>query len=101
MTRPDEFAEDEVLASVKKRISVMDRLEELKTKYQPALGPISEGATRRGHMRVQNNKPFLQSAAPNEDIKNFVWNRMKKIVQRFHGSDLFQRIIEALKVPAA
>jgi hypothetical protein len=38
---------------------------------------------------------------PNEDVKNLVWNWIKKVVRRFYGSDLFQRIVEALKVPAA
>jgi hypothetical protein len=52
-------------------------------------------------MRVQNNKLLLQTAAPNEDVQNLVWYRIKKIVQRFIDSDAFRSIIEALKVPAA
>jgi hypothetical protein len=60
---------------------------------------ISEGGVAL--MRVQDNKLLLQSAAPNEDVENHVWNRIKKIVQRFLDSDVFRSIIEALKVPAA
>jgi hypothetical protein len=60
---------------------------------------ISEG--RVTLMRVQNNDLLLQTAAPNEDVKNLVWYRVKKIVQRFIDSDVFRSIIEALKVPAA
>ena len=52
-------------------------------------------------MLVQNNKLLLQTAAPNEDVKNLVWRRIKKIVQRFIDSDVFRSIIEALRVPAA
>jgi len=52
-------------------------------------------------MRVQNNKLLLQTAAPNEGVKNLVWYRIKKIVQRFIDSDLFRSIIEAFRVPAA
>jgi hypothetical protein len=52
-------------------------------------------------MRVQDNKLILQIAAPNEDVKNPVWCRIKKIVQRFIDSDVFRSIIQALKVPAA
>jgi len=52
-------------------------------------------------MRVQNNELLLQTAAPNEDVKNLVWSRIKKIVQRFIDSDLFRSIIEAFGVPAA
>ena len=52
-------------------------------------------------MHVQNNKLLLQTTAPNEDVKNLVWYRIKKIVQRFIDSDVFRSIIEALKAPAA
>jgi hypothetical protein len=52
-------------------------------------------------MRVQNNELLLQTAAPNEDVKNLVWGRIKKTVQRFIDSDLFRSIIEAFRVPAA
>jgi hypothetical protein len=40
-------------------------------------------------------------AAPNEDVRNLGWNRIKKVLRRFYGSDLFKGIIEALKVPVA
>jgi hypothetical protein len=60
---------------------------------------ISEGGVTL--MRVQNNELLLQTAAPNEDVQNLVWYRIKKIVQRFIDSDLFRSIIEALGVPAA
>jgi len=52
-------------------------------------------------MRVQNNILLLQTKAPNEDVKNLVWYRIKKIVQRFIDSDIFRSIIEAFRVPAA
>jgi hypothetical protein len=60
---------------------------------------ISEGGVT--FMRVQNNELLLQTAAPNEDVKNPVWYRIKKIVQRCIDSDLFRSIIEAFGVPAA
>jgi hypothetical protein len=52
-------------------------------------------------MCVQDSKLILQIAAPNEDVKNPVWYRIKKIVQRFIDSDVFRSIIEAFRVPAA
>ena len=52
-------------------------------------------------MHVQSNKLLLLTAAPNEDVKNVVWYRIKKIVHRFIDSDVFRSIIEALKAPAA
>jgi hypothetical protein len=60
---------------------------------------VSEGGVTL--MRVQNNILLLQTKAPNEDVKNLVWYRIKKIVQRFIDSDVFRSIIEALKAPAA
>ena len=40
-------------------------------------------------------------ATQNEDVKNLGWNRIKKVVRRFYGSELFKGIIEELKIPAA
>ena len=55
----------------------MDRLEELKNKYQAALDTIKQDGVRLTHMHVQDNKLFLQGAAPSEQIKNDVWNQIK------------------------
>ena len=55
----------------------MDRLDELKTKYQAALNTIQERGVRLSHLHVQDNKLFLQGAAPSEEIKNEVWNQIK------------------------
>jgi hypothetical protein len=60
---------------------------------------ISEGGVAL--MRVQYNKLTLQIAAPNEDVKNPVWYRIKKVVQRFVDSDVFRSILEAFRVSAA
>jgi LysM repeat protein len=57
----------------------MDRLEELKNKYQAALQTIKQKGVVLSHMHVQDNKLFLQGAAPNEDAKNAVWNQIKAI----------------------
>ena len=55
----------------------MDRLEELKQKYSGALSTIQQRGVRLAHLHVQDNKLFLQGAAPSEDIKNEVWNAIK------------------------
>ena len=55
----------------------MDRLEELKNKYSGALATIQQKGVRLTHMHVQDNKLFLQGAAPSEDVKNEVWNQIK------------------------
>jgi nucleoid-associated protein YgaU len=55
----------------------MDRLEELKTKYKSALDTIQRDGVRLSHLHVQDNKLFIQGAAPSQDIKNDVWNQIK------------------------
>jgi nucleoid-associated protein YgaU len=55
----------------------MDRLEELKTKYRSALDTIQREGVRLSHLHVQDNKLFIQGAAPSQDIKNDVWNQIK------------------------
>ncbi len=56
----------------------MDRLDELKQKYQAALNAIQQEGVRLTHLHVQDNKLFIQGAAPSEDIKNDVWNKIKQ-----------------------
>jgi LysM repeat protein len=55
----------------------MDRLEELKNKYHVALETIKQKGVILTHLHVQDNKLFIQGAAPSEQIKNDVWNQIK------------------------
>jgi len=55
----------------------MDRLDELKQKYQSALNTIQQKGVVLSHLHVQDNKLFIQGKAPSEDIKNDVWNQIK------------------------
>jgi LysM repeat protein len=57
----------------------MDRLEELKQKYKAALDTISREGVRLTHLHVQDNKLFIQGAAPSEVVKNDVWNQIKAV----------------------
>ncbi len=55
----------------------MDQLEELKNKYQKALDTIKQEGVQLTHLHVQDNKLFIQGAAPSQEIKNNVWNQIK------------------------
>lgn len=55
----------------------MDRLEELKNKYHAALETIQREGVRLTHLHVQDNKLFVQGAAPSQEVKNDVWNQIK------------------------
>jgi LysM repeat protein len=57
----------------------MDRLEELKNKYKSVLDLISQKGVRLSHLHVQDNKLFMQGAAPSEQIKNDIWNQIKSV----------------------
>jgi LysM repeat protein len=57
----------------------MDRLEELKNKYKPALDAVHENGVKLSHLHVQDNKLFIQGTAPSQDAKNAVWNQIKAI----------------------
>src|ERR1700759_1502198 len=57
----------------------MDRLEELKNKYKSVLDIIQQKGVRLAHLHVQDNKLFMQGAAPSEQAKNDVWNQIKAV----------------------
>src|SRR3954454_77298 len=57
----------------------MDRLEELKQKYASVLDTIKQKGVRLSHLHVQNDKLFMQGAAPSEQAKNDVWNQIKAV----------------------
>ena len=55
----------------------MDLLEGLKLKYQAALDIVKEKGVVLAHLHVDGDKLFMQGAAPNENVKNEVWNAIK------------------------
>jgi LysM repeat protein len=57
----------------------MDQLEQLKNKYNSVLEFIKQSGVRLTHLHVQDNKLVIQGAAPSEEIKNQVWNRIKAV----------------------
>jgi len=57
----------------------MDRLEELKTKYQSALEAMSQQGVQVSQVSLKDNKLFVQGTAPSEDAKNAVWNQIKAV----------------------
>jgi LysM repeat protein len=57
----------------------MERLEELKNKYKPALDAVQQNGVKLSHLHVQDNKLFIQGAAPSQEAKNAVWNQIKAV----------------------
>lgn len=61
----------------------MPTLDELKNKYQAALDTIQREGVRLTHLHVQDNKLFIQGAAPSEQVKNDVWNQIKAVDPKY------------------
>ena len=76
----------------------MAELEQLKQKYASVLQVIQSRNVRLDHLHVQDGKLFMQGAAPNEQIKNEVWNAIKAVDAGF--SDLTAEISVDSSLPA-
>jgi len=57
----------------------MADLDSLKKKYSSVLDLIKKQNVRLDHLHVQNDKLFMQGAAPSEDIKNKIWSQIKVV----------------------
>jgi nucleoid-associated protein YgaU len=78
----------------------MDRLEELKEKYASVLQTIKEQNVSLSHLHVQDNKLFMQGAAPNEDAKNAVWNAIKAVDPTYSDLNCDLGIDSSIPAPA-
>ena len=61
----------------------MERVDELKLKYQSVLNLIKQKGVKLAHLHVQDNKLFLKGAAPSEEVKNDIWNQIKLVDAAF------------------
>lgn len=57
----------------------MERIDELKLKYQSVLNLIKQKGVRLAHVHLKDNKLFVQGAAPSQDVKNDIWNQIKLV----------------------
>jgi nucleoid-associated protein YgaU len=61
----------------------MDRLQELKTKYQSALTLIEKKGLRLHNVHLQDNKLFVKASAGTQDLKNAIWEQIKLVDPKF------------------
>ena len=61
----------------------MERIDELKLKYQSVLNLIQQKGVRLAHVHMQDNKLFVQGTAPSQEVKNDVWNQIKLVDASF------------------
>ncbi len=76
-------------------------LEQMKQKYASVLDLIKRSNVRLDHLHVQDNKLFIQGAAPNEDIKNQVWNAIKAVDASYSDLTADISVDSSLPAPAA
>src|ERR1700759_212999 len=79
----------------------MAQLEELKNKYKSALDTIQREGVRLTHLHVQDNKLFIQGAAPSEQSKNDVWNQIKAADSSYSDVTCDLTVDSSLPQPAA
>jgi nucleoid-associated protein YgaU len=78
----------------------MDRFDELKLKYQSVLNLIPQKGVRLAHVHVQDNKLFLQGAAPSQESKNAIWDQIKLVDPNFGDLTCDLSVDESLAPPA-
>jgi nucleoid-associated protein YgaU len=76
-----------------------DRLEQLKTKYQPVLNLMRAQNVQLQNLNLQDNKLLIRGTAPSQDVKNRVWDQIKLVDPSF--SDLIADITAPAAVAAA
>lgn len=57
----------------------MADLDALKEKYGSVLELIKKQNVRLDHLHVQDDKLFMEGAAPTDEIKNKIWNQIKAV----------------------
>jgi len=77
----------------------MATLEELKGKYQPAIDLAKERGVRWKNVHLEEGKLLLRGDAPNQEIKNEVWNRIKAIDPSWPDVKADIGIDDSLSVP--
>ncbi len=57
----------------------MEQFDQLKEKYASVLDLIKRQGVVLAHLHVQDNKLYMQGAAPSDQIKNNIWNQIKAV----------------------
>ena len=76
-------------------------LEQMKQKYASVLNVINQNGVRLEHMHIQDNKFFLQGAAGSEQIKNRVWDEIKRVSPSLNDITCDLRVDPAAAPPPA
>jgi nucleoid-associated protein YgaU len=78
-----------------KEISMADRFEQLKMKYQSVLHFIQSQGVQLQNLNMEGDKLLIRASAPSAELKNRVWDQIKLVDPNY--SDL----IADIQAPAA
>src|SRR4051794_29599188 len=78
----------------------MADLDALKEKYRSVLDLIKKQNVRLDHLHVQNDKLFVEGAAPSEEIKNKIWDQIKTVDAGFSDLTCELTVDSSLPQPA-
>lgn len=77
----------------------MDQLDALKLKYQSVINLAKQIGVRLSNVHIENDKLLIRGAAPNENIKNQVWNQIKLVDPSYADLVCDLSIDESLEPP--
>ncbi len=78
----------------------MPTLDELKEKYASVLDLVKQRNVRLDHLHVQDDKLFMQGAAPNDAVKNQIWDAIKEVDASYSDLTCDLSIDSSLPAPA-
>lgn len=74
-------------------------LTQLKGKYQSVISAAPQLGISLQHVHIQNGKLFIQGRAPNEQIKNQIWDKIKQVDPSYSDLTADISIDPSLPVP--
>ena len=74
-------------------------LNQLKSKYQAVISAAPQLGIRLNHVHIQDGKLYIQGDAPNEQIKNELWNKIKAVDPSYSDLTADVRIDSSLPAP--
>jgi nucleoid-associated protein YgaU len=75
-------------------------LDQLKEKYRPVIDLAKERGVQLKNVHVEGDKLLIRGAAPNQEIKNELWDRIKKIDPKYADLTADISLDPNLPVPA-
>ena len=77
----------------------MPTLDQLKAKYQSVIDLAKARGAHLTNVHVENDKLLIRGAAPNQDVKNEIWEQIKKVDAHYADLTADIGIDASLKVP--